>query len=482
MLFNSYEFIFLFLPVAVGGYFFFGRFGIRASNAFLALASFFFYGWWDVRYLPLLLGSIVGNYAFAGGILAARADGRSRAAKAWFLLGLAANLGVLCCYKYLDFFLKNIDALTGADIPLLHLVLPLGISFFTITQVLYLYDCYEGVAKDHDFVRYALFVSFFPHLMAGPILYHRQMMQQLADERLHRPQWECLARGSALFVIGLAKKVLIADSFIQYVNPAFLHPGELTFLGSWLVMACYLCQLYFDFSGYSDMALGLARMMGIAIPVNFNAPYRAASLITFWQRWHISLTNALTACVYMPIVRRFHRPTFAVTTGAATFTLFLVGIWHGAGWSFVIFAAMHAAGIAVNHLWRQKKLPMPRPLGHILTLLWVTLAMVFFRAGSARDALDVLAAMFGLHGFAWPATIVAAAERLGCALDWQPVLYLFPKKVFLLAVLLIALAPPAHQLVKRGRPAWPVFLAIAALFLCTVLQLGAATDFLYFQF
>ena len=482
MLFNSYEFIFLFLPVAVGGYFFFGRLGCQASNLWLTFASLFFYGWWDVRYLPLLIGSIAVNYVVAGRILSMRAAGQTARARAVFLFGLVIDLGLLGWYKYLDFFLKNLDALTGAQIPLLHLVLPLGISFFTITQVLYLYDCYEGVAKDHDLVRYALFVSFFPHLMAGPILYHRQMMQQLADDALHHPRWDDLARGSMLFLLGLAKKVLIADSFIQYVDPAFRAPGNLTFLGSWLVMACYLCQLYFDFSGYSDMAVGLARMMGIAIPINFNAPYRAASLITFWQRWHISLTNALTACVYMPLVRCFHRPTVAVTTGAATFTLFVVGIWHGAGWHYVIFAAMHAAGIAVNHIWRQKKLPMPRPLGHILTLLWVTLAMVFFRAGSAGDGATVLAAMFGLHGFAWPATLVAAASHFGLVLDWQPVLYQFPKKIFILAVLLIAFAPPSHQMVKRLRLTWSVFCAAAALFLAALYQLGTATSFLYFQF
>ncbi|WP_294149238.1 MBOAT family protein [uncultured Selenomonas sp.] len=466
MLFNSYEFIFLFLPVAIGGYFFFGRRGTRPANIYLALASLFFYGWWDVRYLPLLLGSIAGNYLLSGAILRAHAAAAPARARAVFLLGLAANLGLLCYYKYLGFLLGALRAATGADLPALDILLPLGISFFTITQILYLYDCCSGTVRDHSLGNYALFVSFFPHLMAGPILYHRQMMRQFADDALHHPQWENIARGLTLFIIGLAKKVLIADAFLQYVNPAFQHTADLTLLQAWLAMLCYLCQLFFDFSGYSDMAVGLARMMNFTIPVNFNAPYRAASLITFWQRWHISLTNALTACVYMPILQHFRHPGLAATTFAASFTLFLVGIWHGAGWQFVIFAALNALGIAINYVWRQYRLPMPAPLGHALTILFVLVAMVFFRAGSAGDAWHVLAAMTGAHGIG---TLAAALPAL-------------PKKALLVALALIAFAPPSQQIARRMQPRWPWLLAAAALFLLAVTRLGAATDFLYFQF
>lgn len=466
MLFNSYEFIFLFLPVAIGGYFFFGRQGCRAAGIWLVCASCFFYGWWDVRYLPLLLGSIAFNYLVSGVLLRARDSGRMRLARGAFLSGIIANLGLLGYYKYLDFFLKNLGAVLGTHFHLMALVLPLGISFFTITQVLYLYDCYVGVARDHDIVRYALFVSFFPHLMAGPILYHRQMMHQFADERLCHVRWDDMARGMTTFILGLAKKVLIADSFVGFVNPAFAHPGDLSFLESWLVMLCYLCQIYFDFSGYSDMAVGLARMMGITIPQNFNAPYRAASLITFWQRWHMSLTNALTACVYMPLVRRFRHPGFFATTFAASFTLFLVGVWHGAGWHYVIFAAMNAVGIVLNHAWRQARLPMPRPLGHVLTLLFVIFAMVFFRAGSAGDAVLITSIMVGMHGIALPA---ALPESL-------------PAVVLAIALILIAWSPTSTQLVRRMTPSWRWFAAAAILFLAAVSQLGSATDFLYFQF
>ena len=487
MLFNSYEFLFLFLPVTLAGYFLLGRTEKSGlANVWVIFASLFFYAYWDWHFLPVLLVSMAGNYFLAGRIQTAFAAGREPACRRWFWLGLAFDLGMLGYYKYTGFVARNLDRL-GAGIPMPDIVLPLGISFFTITQLLYLYDSYKGVARDHDPVRYALFVSFFPHLLAGPILYHRQMMHQFADEKLRRFGWENVARGAVLFTIGLAKKCLIADALAVYVNDGWAHLGELSLFTGWLVAISYMLQLYFDFSGYSDMAVGLARMMNLTIPVNFKAPYRAASLIAFWQRWHISLTNAITACVYYPLVQALGRRTLARSIFAASVTLFLVGIWHGAGVTFGIFAALNAVGLAVNHVWRAKGGHMPKACAHVLLLLFVLTFLVFFRAPSVYDACQMLTILGGAQGVLWPAKVTALASHVGLVLAPGNVPgALLPKAIFVLAILLVAFAPPSQDLVKRLQPDTRAFrlapLALGLLLAACVLQFGAVTQFLYFQF
>ena len=284
MLFNSYIFIFLFFPVVLTGYFLLGRSGkTQRTSLWLLLASLAFYGYWNVKYLPLLVGSILINYFFSGRILDAKENSSVRKARIFFFLGLAFNLLLLGYYKYTGFLLEAANSL-GAHFEVLHVFLPFGISFFTITQVLYLVDCYEGVAKDHGFLRYALFVSFFPHLLSGPILYHKPMMSQFKNGELLRVDWDNMSRGMALFIIGLMKKVMLADVFSAFVASGFSHTTDIGIVFAWLTILAYMMQLYFDFSGYSDMAVGMSRMMNISIPINFNSPYRAKSLIDFWRR------------------------------------------------------------------------------------------------------------------------------------------------------------------------------------------------------
>lgn len=463
MLFNSYEFIFLFLPAVLGGYFFLGKITDRGALVFLLLAGFFFYGHWDVRYLPLLLASILGNYLISLLILK-KAPGRGR--NLAFLLGLCFNLGLLSYYKYLDFFLTVAGEAAGRNFPLLHPILPLGISFFTITQLLYLVDCRAGLVKETGLLRYSLFVSFFPHLLAGPILYHRQMMAQLSDKNCRRFSWENVSRGMALFIIGLGKKVLIADAFIGFVATGFGNAAQLHFIDAWLTAFAYALQLYFDFSGYSDMAMGLSRMLGYEIPVNFNAPYRAKSVIAFWQRWHMSLTGALTACIYMPLVRSFQKPGFWKMTLASAFTLFVVGLWHGAGWTYVAFAALQAAGVTTNHLWKKTGRSLPAPLAHVLTLLFILVSLVIFRAPDLHTAKLVLSAMAASHAMLVPWEALKA-------LPWQEMAA---------GALIVALAPPSQEFVKR-MGLKPIYaLLLAAVFLFSVLHLYQISDFLYFQF
>ena len=460
MLFNSYPFIFLFFPIVLAGYFLLGRTRFnKLANLWLVLASLAFYGYWDISFLPLLLGSILVNYTLSGGILREKRLNRLLQQKIFFGLGLFFNLGLLGIYKYLDFFLENINLL-GANVPLLHLILPLGISFFTITQILYLLDCYAGVAKDHDFINYALFVSFFPHLLAGPILYHKPMMEQFSNSELRRLNWDNMASGLSLFIIGLTKKVIIADSLISFIAQGFSHPENLTMVTAWFTAVSYMMQLYFDFSGYSDMAVGLAKMLNIDIPMNFNAPYRAKSLIAFWQRWHISLTNAITACVYMPVLRSFKQMSWGAMVFSSFVAFFVVGIWHGAGWKYVAFALLHSGGIVVNHIWRHYHLWMPVRLGQAITMLVVLISHVIFRADDMHNAGQMLLAMTGAHGF------YSGLQ--------------FPR-MLIIAILLAAFAPTSLTLSKRN-PSYATAIILAAALTYSVSRLSSITEFLYFQF
>lgn len=466
MLFNSYEFIFVFLPLAVGGYFAFGRMEhhSRLANVWLLCCSLFFYGWWDIRYVPLLVGSIIMNYILSAGILWACRSQKNTLRRVVFGISLLANLILLGYFKYMDLFISTWNLLTHSQTPIMQLVLPLGISFFTITQVLYLLDCYEGITKDHDFLDYALFVSFFPHLLCGPILFHRQMMSQFKKESLRRVQWENFASGITLFIIGLAKKILIADCFSSFANEHFYAPAPYNFYVSWLAMAAYAVQLYFDFSGYSDMAVGIARMMNIKIPINFNSPLRASTLTDFWQRWHISLTQAITACVYIPLVNVLPR-RFASVAVASFLTFFIVGIWHGAGWTFVIFALLHAAGITVNQAWRYYALPMPHWLSKVILFSFLIPTLVIIRAHDMPTAISLLSGMIGQHGFSTQG--------------------IMPKgDLLLLAGALIAMlfAPNSNEIAKKLKPTWHWFIALVVLFCLTLVYFGRASDFLYFQF
>ena len=484
MYFNSYEFIFLFLPVTIGGYFLLGKTAAsNRANLWLLAAGLFFYGYWEIKYLPILLFSIVANFLIARFVTAAQQSGNRRQAKALFAIGILFNLLYLGYYKYTDFILANINLLCGTDIPLPHIVLPLGISFFTITQLVFLYDCYAGNVKQNGFCDYALFVSFFPHLLAGPILYHRAMMRQFRDDTLRRINWENMAAGLTLFVVGLAKKVIIADSLIEFVNSGFASADRLTLIHGWLVSLGYFVQLYFDFSGYSDMAIGMAKMMNINIPINFNAPFRAKSLIEFWQRWHISLTNAITGCLYQPLLRSFAEPTLRHVTLVSFVTFFIIGVWHGAGWTYVVFALLHAFGIAVNHFWRWYKLPMPRPLSHIITIVYILVTLVFFRADTVAQGFSVLKGMFGLQGVLVSEYMGAVFEKLfGVVLPTGHIFIAFPHQTFIPAILLMAFAPASVRAVKNLKPGLPLAVFVAAIFIYAVSKLGERTDFLYFQF
>ncbi|MEE7547674.1 MBOAT family protein, partial [Xanthomonas sp. Kuri4-1] len=299
MLFNSFLFLMAFLPIALAVHYAAGAVSPRLAALWLCLASLVFYGWWNPQFVVLLAGSIAFNYLASLAILALA--GRPRLQGLVTALGVAIDLLLLFHYKYLAALVNFLGELGLPVGPMDGLLLPLGISFFTFTQIGYLLDCRAGVVNDRSPLSYVLFVTFFPHLIAGPILHHKEMMPQFSQRANYRFRAENLSIGGTLFLIGLAKKVLLADGIAPYADAGFAAPGELQFWGAWATTTSYALQLYFDFSGYSDMALGLAKMFGIRFPLNFNSPYKATSIIDFWSRWHMTLTRYITAYLYYPV-------------------------------------------------------------------------------------------------------------------------------------------------------------------------------------
>lgn len=459
----------------ISGYYWLGKSGARSrfANIWLLLASLYFYAHWNHKYLLLLLGSIAVNYLVSGWIIANRKERPTRA-KIAFWGGVVFNVALLGVFKYTDFLIKNINLL-GGDIPLLHIVLPLGISFFTITQLVYLVDCYEGLVKKREIVPYALFVSFFPHLLAGPILHHKPMMKQFGDENLRRVHWENMARGLSLFIIGLAKKVLIADSFIPFVKAGFDKPESLSMIAAWLTIVAYMMQLYFDFSGYSDMAVGLARMLNIEIPINFNAPYRAYGIIDFWQRWHMSLSHVITNYLYTPMVKACKIITFKKSMLVTFVTMTIVGLWHGAGWTYITLGMIHGAALVLNHIWKRYHLWMWRPLGYLLTLMTLAVSFVFIRADSMGQAGKVLMAMIGRYGIGVSLPITNGVQMMALSGIQVPLM-------LITAVFLVIYCPTSNELIRRFTPDlnWLIAMVVFAVF--SVLALTSVTEFLYFQF
>jgi len=488
MLFNSYEFIFLFFPLVLAGFFAIGRRHARAAAGFLGCASLFFYGWWSVEALPLLIGSIAFNYT-SGSWLLPEPGRNERARKYLLMVTLAANLTLLAFFKYADFFIDSLNhGLTASGItplPLLHVVLPIGISFYTFTQIAYVVDCWAGKVRERRFVNYLLFVTYFPHLIAGPVLHHAQMMPQFADPATYRPQGERLARGLAIFVLGLAKKILLADPLGQCADLVFNAAGTGTmpsFASAWLGVLAYTLQIYFDFSGYSDMAIGLSLCLGVQLPLNFDTPYRSTSIIDFWRRWHITLSTFLRDYLYLPLggnrrgeVRRYVN---------LMLTMLIGGLWHGAAWTFVLWGGLHGAYLAVNHLWRRWAgesatfSAWVRATTWLITFLCVTLAWVLFRASSIEAAMTLYGSMFGAHGF-------SGAPLAEWKVPFQKADFY---KTFAVAALLCAVpdsvvwARHVPGLASRRTVTVLSAAALLLLFAWCVSRLGRHSAFLYFQF
>jgi D-alanyl-lipoteichoic acid acyltransferase DltB (MBOAT superfamily) len=498
MLFNSYPFLFVFLPVTLVAFYLVASHWAGIGVWVLAIASLGFYGYWDWHYLPLLVGSATFNWIMAR--LLERSPRGSTQRSVQLAVAITANLLLLGYFKYANFFLATF----GTGWSLGTVILPLGISFFTFTQIAYLVDIYRAEPAGASYPKYLLFVTFFPHLIAGPILHHRETMPQF-DRKL-TPTAENFSVGLTIFAIGLFKKVVIADGVAPYATPVFDAAAQghaVTFLEAWCGALAYTLQLYFDFSGYSDMAIGLARLCGVTFPLNFNSPYKATSIIEFWRRWHMTLSRFLRDYLYIPLGGSRRGSARRYTNLMAT--MLLGGLWHGAGWTFIIWGGLHGLYLVINHLWRAAGLRVGSPLlAGAITFLAVVVAWVFFRATSLDAALHMLAGMIGANGIVLPIEWQAKLQHLPglSGLPYADLATTFHGREelqTLAALLALAwLAPNTQELMRRFAPAlnavgdaggrllwrpslgWA--LAIAALTAIPLLQLNRVSEFLYYQF
>ena len=522
MLFNSYAFLFAFLPVALVGFFVLGRYSQRWAGAWLTAASVFFYGWWNPAYVGLLLASILFNYTVGYALAHEGGNATPVGRKALLIFGVAGNLSLLGYCKYANFFLVNLKELTGADFMLGQIILPLGISFFTFTQIAFLVDAYQGKAREYNFIHYCLFVTYFPHLIAGPVLHHKEMMPQFAQADTYRLRADNVSIGFVIFFIGLFKKVVLADNIAPYAGSAFDAAGNgqpLELFQAWGGALAYTMQLYFDFSGYSDMAIGLSRLFGIALPLNFHSPYKATNIIDFWRRWHMTLSRFLRDYLYIPlggshkgVVRRYIN---------LAITMLLGGLWHGAAWTFVLWGGLHGCYLVINHAWHgvRKRLGhdisrtrrMGRVVGAAITFVAVVVGWVFFRATSLDAALEMLRAMAGMNGVSLPAALAPVLGSLREPLQDAGLKFVLgggseflSMYGWVTALSLIAfVGPNTQEIMRRWRPAlddgrvprsysgrgkfvwaptsaWAIVMAIVAT--AGILSLSRPTEFLYFQF
>jgi alginate O-acetyltransferase complex protein AlgI len=546
VLFNSYEFLFVFLPVTLCVYLSLDRWVSRSTAlTWLVVASLGFYSWWNPPYVFFLGCSILGNYVLARTILATRTE-RPRLSATIVLAGVAANLALIGYYKYKNFFLDGVEFATGISFPGQELILPLGISFFTFQQIAYLADARVGAVGKDSLRDYALFVTFFPQLIAGPIVHHKEMMPQFADSS-GKSTSNNLVIGAVLFSVGLFKKAIIADGLAAYANPVFdmaATGSPIDLFTAWQGALAYAMQLYFDFSGYSEMALGLARMFGVVLPMNFNSPFKQSSIIDFWGHWHITLTRFFTAYIYNPIALRITRARvkrravmsradfrafFALVAFPTMVTMTLAGLWHGAGMQFIIFGVLHGSYLTINHAWRQHRRAIwpdersyalvMRPLGWLITFTGVVVAMVFFRAESVAVAAEILQGMLGFNGAQIPSGLAERFPLMASAASWfgiEPALHLGKEfvtgAIWIGACLAICLlCPNILQILRLYNPAlgmgstpatdespsstkwhrlvnwrWeptPSWLAVHVVILVVgILGLSQVTEFLYWQF
>lgn len=471
MLFNSFVFIFVFLPIVWAAYHLLVHYQkIQQAKILLVGCSLLFYAWWEISYLPLLLLSVGVNY-FA----ARKISTLPQHAKLLLWLGILFNLGLLGYFKYSYFIASNLT-FVGIDVQFEPLLLPLAISFFTFQQLAFLVDTYKHKATEHQFLNYLLFVTFFPQLIAGPIVHHRQMMPQFSEIKTNTWNETAVVSGLIIFSIGLFKKVVIADEFAIWANAGFDNTSTLSFIEGWVTSLSYSFQLYYDFSGYSDMAIGLALLFNIRLPVNFNSPYKALSIQDFWRRWHITLSEFLRDYVYIPLGGNKVSESRVLQNLMLTFII--GGLWHGASWMFVIWGGLHGSAIVLHRLWQAAGLKMPVLFAWLCTFMFVNFSWVAFRANSWSDATKVWSSMMDVTGFLG---IVRSGNH-----DLTVLLYQIGGSIFTPTLLIMALFAttfmPNSQQISANLSKGKVFFSASLLFIALYSMLGAEAEFLYFNF
>lgn len=514
MLFNSYAFIFIFLPVVFFGYrAVIARWNLEAGFVWLTVCSLFFYAYWNVFYLPIILLSIIFNY-YVGGHVSRQRVRSKRVALMWF--GICANLFVLGYFKYANFFVDSVNYFSSNHIEMAKIVLPIGISFFTFQQIAYLVDSYRNETHEYNFIHYCLFVTFFPQLIAGPIVHHKDMMPQFMLKERFEKIYENLSIGLSIFSIGLFKKVVIADGMAGYATPIFSAADEgmkITFFDAWGGALAYTLQLYFDFSGYSDMAVGLARLFGVVLPLNFFSPYKSMTISEFWRRWHMTLSRFLRDYLYIPMGGgRSGKGRQYVNL---LITMVLGGLWHGAAWTFVFWGFLHGVYLMICHAWqfitrkiscRSSYRILFSPIAYVLTFTSVVVGWVFFRAQTFEGAWAIISGMTGANGaFIHPDVehYLPILQSLGLSASVTPYATRFVDgdtlQYIVGLMLLVWLAPNTYQLMHKHDPVltdanlslkstlhwkpnrrWGIYISI--LFLMAIMNMNRVSEFLYFQF
>lgn len=450
----------------------------------MVAASLFFYSWWNVLYLPLILGSILFNFIL-GTSLSRGENTKGIPRKTILITGIVANILLLGYFKYMDFFISNANVVLGSHWELMHIILPLGISFFTFTQIAYLVDAYRNEVKEMDYLNYTLFVTFFPHLLAGPILHHKEMMPQFDAVKNKVLNAKNIAAGLFLFSIGLFKKVVIADTFAQWANAGFSSDSALNFFEAWATSLSYTFQLYFDFSGYTDMALAVALMFNIKLPANFNSPYKALDIQDFWRRWHITLSRFLRDYIYIPLGgnRKGEWRTYA-----NLFSVFLIGgLWHGASWMFVTWGALHGIAIVMHRMWKQLGLTMNSLLAWFITFNFINITWIFFRAKDWDQASNIL------QGMGYGDIIVSdkfeislgVLKNVGIEFG-QFMIHLGGSTStwiwILCATLLMLITPNSTKLTQNFKPSTITLGVTIILCVDALIHLSKNSEFLYFNF
>lgn len=484
MTFNSYIFILVFLPLALSGYYWFRKKGMHTQALlFLTGMSFWFYGYFNAKYLLILCGSILFNW-FVSLFLNRRMRGR----KAALAVGVVGDVILIFVFKYYDFFLANINKLCGTSFPLRHILLPLGISFFTFQQISYLVDSYRGETADYHFFEYTAYISFFPQLVAGPIVLHDEMIPQLRDESRFNFRQECLAEGIWKFSAGLFKKVLLADVFGRAVSWGFTHLSQMSAMEILLVMLSYTFEIYFDFSAYSDMAIGIGKMFGIDFPINFNSPYKATSILEFWERWHMTLTRFLRKYIYYPLGG--NRKGTCRTYLNVMVVYIVSGIWHGANWTYILWGVLHGVASVLNRMFKKQWDKCGKIIRWVCTFAFINGTMFLFRAESVRQASDLMKRLFHMDSLAIHSELMDCFKlvEVDRVMAGIPLLRKLPENIggfYMWIYLFAALAgcmvlDNLHE--KKFRPTMGKAI-LSILFLCwSLVSFAGVTTFLYFNF
>jgi len=484
MLFNSYEFMFMFLPITFFIYFFLNKKRLLiASKVFLVFSSLFFYSWWNIKYLPIIIISILFNY-FIGNQISIQQNINKK--KLLLIIGIIFNVSLLGYFKYYNFFIENINLLTNWNIHHIELALPLAISFFTFQQIAYLVDSYRGETKEYDFLNYTLFVTFFPQLIAGPIVHHSEMMPQFANKKNKIKNYHNIALGLFIFAIGLFKKVVIADTFASWATAGFDNATSLNLIEGWVVSLSYTFQLYFDFSGYTDMAIGTALLFNIRLPINFNSPYKAKNIQDFWRRWHITLSRFLKEYIYIPLGG--NRTGEKRTYFNLAVTFLIAGLWHGASWLFVFWGGLHGLALIIHRVWQKLSFRLWVWLAWFITFNFINISWIFFRAKDWDSATKVLNSMFSFDSITLPSSLSSKLNFLmdyGVKFDGLFINISAGKELFIwlfISFIIVFAFKNSMERLDSFKPNFINSFIFIFAFLFSFYKLSGYSEFLYFRF